>query len=95
MRDPGANYPNWAGPYVQEIDSDPWGRSWVAYLTPLYCSEAVTSTSGSGNLGYAWLLTGGANRTITSEATDSDLDDSGDDAGVNMGKLTPSQSVTQ
>jgi len=87
------NYPNWDGPYVQEITSDPWDRAWVAYLLPLYCAEAVANNgtainNGAGYLGYAWLLSGGTNRTITTKATASNLDPLGDDTGVQMGKLT-------
>jgi hypothetical protein len=81
-------YPNWAGPYVQEISADPWDRAWVAYLAPLYCSETVTAANGAGSLGYAWLISGGTNRTITTPATNSNLDPLGDDTGVQMGKLT-------
>jgi len=92
VRNPGTGYPGWAGPYVQEIANDPWDHAWVAYLTPLYCSEDVSAASSTGGtLGYAWLLTGGANGTITSRADDSNLDDDGDDAGVNLGKLTSTQ----
>jgi hypothetical protein len=88
VRQPAASdYPNWKGPYVQEITTDPWERSWIAYLAPLYCSEVVSEASGAGNLGYAWLITGGTNRTITTPATSSNLDPEGDDAGVNLGKL--------
>ena len=87
-------YPNWNGPYVQEIAADPWDRSWVAYLAPLYCAENVSNggntpiNNGAGYLGYAWLLSGGTNRTITTDAIDSNLDPFGDDTGVQMGKLT-------
>jgi len=102
----GVAYPNWAGPYVQEIAVDPWDRSWVTYLAPLYCSEAVTEpvtddpltetvesgivplNNGAGHLGYAWLLSGGTNRTITTSALSPNLDPNGDDTGVQMGKLT-------
>jgi len=105
----GVKYPNWQGPYVQEITTDPWDRSWIAYLAPLYCSEPVTQAAveddplttdvdeeaaggpinnGAGHLGYAWLLSGGTNRTITTPALSSNLDASGDDTGVQMGKLT-------
>jgi hypothetical protein len=87
-----ASYPNWQGPYIQEISEDPWDRAWVAYLLPLYCSETVTSTDASGSLGFAWLLTGGANGTITTMAQASGLDPNGDDAGVNLGKLSTQNS---
>jgi hypothetical protein len=89
-------YPNWNGPYVQEISTDPWDRAWITYLTPLYCSETVANgvggntpiNNGAGYLGYAWLLSGGTNRTITTPALSSNLDPLGDDTGVQMGKLT-------
>ncbi len=82
-------YPNWKGPYVQEISNDPWQRAWVAYLAPVYCSEDLVNpaTDASGSLGYAWLLSGGSNSTITTKATDSNLDSIGDDTGVILGKL--------
>jgi len=91
---PEAAYPNWQGPYVQEITNDPWDRSWIAYLAPLYCAEAVSNgggapiNNGAGYLGFAWLLSGGTNRTITTDAIDSNLDPFGDDTGVQLGKLT-------
>jgi hypothetical protein len=86
------NYPNWQGPYLQaDIKTDPWDRAWVANLQPLYCSELITGTTAAnaaGDLGYAWLLSGGSNRTISTKFKDANLDPTGDDAGVNMGKLT-------
>ena len=88
------SYPNWQGPYLQaEIKTDPWDRAWVANLQPLYCAEAIADATGSasavtaGNLGYAWLLSGGSNRTISTDLGATALDASGDDAGVNLGKL--------
>jgi hypothetical protein len=90
VRTPDATkYPNWKGPYVQDINNDPWQRSWVAYLAPLYCSETLVSpsTNASGLLGYAWLVSGGSNRTITTPATSANLDSVGDDTGVVLGKL--------
>jgi hypothetical protein len=93
VRRPPADYPNWDGPYVQDISTDPWDRSWIAYLAPLYCAEPVVTSAGAaiangaGNLGYAWLISGGTNRTITTPATSPVLDPLGDDTGVNLGKL--------
>ena len=88
-----ADYPNWQGPYLQaDIKTDPWDRAWVANLQPLYCAElieeAITgSATTAGDLGYAWLLSGGSNRTISTALTAANLDPTGDDAGVNLGKL--------
>lgn len=84
-------YPNWQGPYLQaDIKTDPWDRAWVANLQPLYCAEVVASnsTDTAVNLGYAWLLSGGANRTVSTDLQSANLDKTGDDAGVNLGKLT-------
>lgn len=90
------DYPNWKGPYLQEdIKTDPWDRAWVINLQPLYCSEAIVGTTSTndgtaltaGFLGYAWLVSGGANRTITTQLSSTHLDSTGDDAGINLGKL--------
>ena len=90
-----SRYPNWQGPYLQaDIKTDPWDKAWVANLQPLYCSELIADASGSGSattggaLGYSWLLSGGANRTVSSDLQSANLDQTGDDAGVNMGKMT-------
>ena len=83
-------YQNWKGPYLQEdIKTDPWDRVWVFNLQPLYCSEliATETTSTAGALGYAWALSGGTNRTITTLLLSTHLDSSGDDTGISMGKL--------
>jgi hypothetical protein len=63
-------YPNWKGPYLQqEVKTDPWDRAWVLNLQPLYCAETILDATGtvsaltSGNLGYAWILSGGTNKT--------------------------------
>ena len=90
-----SRYPNWQGPYLQaDIKTDPWDKAWVANLQPLYCSELITDASGTGSattggaLGYAWLISGGANRTVSTDLQAANLDQTGDDAGVNMGKVT-------
>ncbi len=93
-----ALYPNWKGPYIQEdIRTDPWDRTWVINTQPLYCSEnfnpgsgIVSPTGGSstaGALGYAWVLSGGADRTISTALSQTHLDPTGDDAGTSLGKL--------
>jgi hypothetical protein len=89
VRKPSAtNYPNWDGPYLQaDIPSDPWSRNWVIHLAPLYCAETVTSSDTAGKLGYAWILSGGSNRTVSTAFSVAKLDSTGDDTGVNMGKL--------
>ncbi len=87
VRKPATGYSNWKGPYLQqEITGDPWGRSWIAYLAPLYCSEAVST--GAGNLGYGWVISGGLNGTVTTDARDANLDPDGDDSGISLGKLS-------
>ena len=87
-----AKYQNWKGPYLQEdIKTDPWDRAWVFNLQAMYCSETVTGVAGggvsSGHLGYAWALSGGTNRTVTTILSQTHLDASGDDSGISLGKL--------
>lgn len=83
-----AAYSNWQGPYLQaEIRTDPWDKAWVLNLQSLYCSEQVVAGGSAGTLGYAWALAGGTNRTISTALAKANLDPTGDDAGVNLGKL--------
>jgi hypothetical protein len=87
-------YPNWQGPYLQEeIGVDPWHRAWVLNLQALYCAEhipdatGVTSALTGGALGYAWIISGGVNGTISTKLSEAKLDPEADDAGTNIGKL--------
>jgi hypothetical protein len=87
-------YPGWQGPYMQaEVRTDPWNRSWVLNLQSLYCAETILDAVGTssaetgGALGFAWILSGGVNRTITTPLTSAELDRTADDAGTNIGKL--------
>jgi len=87
-----ADYPNWKGPYLPaDLRSDPWDKVWVINVVPLFCAETVASTAvgtdTGGKLGYAWILSGGSNRTLTTDIQTAKLDVNGDDAGVNLGKL--------
>jgi hypothetical protein len=65
----------------------------VLNLQPLYCAETILDATGtvsaltSGNLGYAWILSGGTNKTVATLFTSGQLDPNGEDAGVNMGKI--------
>jgi hypothetical protein len=94
VTNPGSSYQNWKGPYLTGglIESDPWDRAWVFNLQALYCAEDVTSTAsgaafGGTTLGNAWALSAGNNRTLTTRFVGGGLDNAGDDAGSNMGKL--------
>jgi hypothetical protein len=87
-------YPNWKGPYLQaEVLGDPWKRSWIMNLQSMYCAEEIadgagtTSTQTGGALGYAWVISGGVNATVSTHLTSPRLDPEADDAGTNIGKL--------
>jgi hypothetical protein len=89
-------YPNWRGPYLEaELRTDPWERSWVLNLQALYCAEEIPNepigTTGSsesgGNLGYAWIISGGTNKTVSTVLSEARLDPEADDAGTQIGKL--------
>ena len=84
-----AKYPNWRGPYMQgEITSDPFGRVWLINTMPLFCAEDVTDAKPYGDLGNAWIISSGPNRTLTTSLKSAKLDPSGDDAGTSLSKLT-------
>lgn len=82
-----ADYPNWQGPYLTaEINGDPWGRAWVINVIPLFCGEAADSAAPGGALGYAWIFSGGPNRTLQTRFSDARLNPDADDVGVNLSK---------
>ena len=87
-------YPAWQGPYMQaEVRTDPWNRAWVLNLQSLYCAETILDAVGTssavtgGTLGYAWIVSGGVNRTVSTLFTSPQLDTTADDAGTNIGKM--------
>lgn len=82
-----ADYPNWRGPYLStETRSDPWDRAWIVNVIPLFCRETVTAGAQGGAAGYAWIVSGGPNRTVQTALTESRLNPEADDVGVNLGK---------
>jgi len=84
---PAADYPNWHGPYLPgDITSDPWGTAQVINVIPLFCGEEVTASNPGGSLGFAWILSGGPNRTLQTPFTRSRLRPELDDVGFNMSK---------
>ena len=84
---PAADYPNWKGPSLaSEIESDPWETVYVINVIPLFCGETVTTANPGGNLGFAWILSGGPNRTLQTPFTSQRLAQDSDDAGVPLSK---------
>ena len=88
LRPPSAtDYPNWRGPYLTvDLTSDPWGRTFVINVIPLFCAESVVASAPGGALGFGWVLSGGPNRTIQTLFTDSRVSADSDDEGVNLSK---------
>jgi prepilin-type N-terminal cleavage/methylation domain-containing protein len=84
---PAADYPNWKGPYLaSDIQSDPWESVYIINVIPLFCGEEVTTASPAGALGYAWIMSGGPNRTLQTPFTAARILLGSDDAGVTMSK---------
>ena len=82
-----ADYPNWQGPYLQrEVTSDPWGSVFIINVIPLFCGEVIQASAPGGALGFAWILSGGPNRTIQTAFTSAGLAESADDVGVSLSK---------
>lgn len=85
------HYPNWKGPYIsQEADMDPFGRAYVLHVLPQFCGETVTvAVAGAGGeLGYAWLLSGGPDTVIQQQLNTSKPNPTIDDVGIVGGKRT-------
>ena len=84
---PAAAYPNWNGPYLSaDINGDPWGAVYLINVIPLFCGEAVTAAAPGGALGFAWIVSGGPNRTLQTPFTANRVAVESDDAGVPLSK---------
>jgi len=81
-------YPNWKGPYIEEIFIDQFDRAYIVNVAALYKKEA----SSPGSCGFAWAISGGPDRTlqtaVSANSTPVDLNGipTSDDIGKNNGK---------
>ena len=92
VRKPGAaDYPNWQGPYMEPIASDPWDRAYIVNPLPLlFAVDIVDPGAGKfsetgGKLGFAWVVTVGPDRLLQTPLTSPQLFPGSDDVGKNMG----------
>ncbi len=58
----------WNGPYVQEVNADPWGNCYIVNVHGYYSGE------------YVWVLSSGPNGAFDTDQTDTALQ--GDDIGI-------------
>lgn len=85
------DYPNWAGPYLEPIASDPWDRAYLVNVLPLiFATEIADPGAGKaadtgGKLGFGWSVTAGPDRLLQTKLTVSQLDSDSDDVGKNIG----------
>ena len=84
-------YPNWAGPYMEPIASDPWDRAYVVNVLPLIFSSNVAdpgagkSAETGGKLGYGWIFSVGPDRLLQTPLDAAQLSAGSDDIGKNIG----------
>lgn len=85
------DYPNWAGPYMEPIASDPWDRAYLINVLPLiFATDIADPGTGSvadtgGKLGFGWSITAGPDRLLQTRFTKPQLDPGSDDVGKNIG----------
>jgi type II secretory pathway pseudopilin PulG len=79
-------YQNWRGPYIDEIQHDPFDRAYVVNIRALYRAELDSTTVSCG---YGWILSGGPNRALETFLTASNFASTSDDIGKNNGKKQP------
>ena len=85
------NYPNWRGPYIDEIFIDQFDRSYMVNVAPMYTQEPVSAVAG-GTCGFGWVLSGGPDRELSTGVKSTTLAPNTDDIGKNNGKrLGPGQ----
>jgi len=86
-----ADYPNWKGPYMEPIASDPWDRAYIINVLPLIFASSVTDPGAGqtaeavGPLGYGWVMSVGPDRLLQTELTRAQLVGTSDDVGKNLG----------
>lgn len=86
------NYPNWRGPYMEPVASDPWDRAYIVNVLPLIFSGEVEDpglgkfADTGGKLGFAWVLSVGPDRLLQTPLTAPQLAVRSDDVGKNLGK---------
>jgi type II secretory pathway pseudopilin PulG len=86
------DYPNWRGPYMEPIASDPWDRAYVINVLPLIFSGTVDDpgigkfSDAGGKLGFAWILSVGPDRLLQTALTSAQIAPGSDDVGKNLGK---------
>lgn len=75
---------NWNGPYLPQVFNDPWGRNYLVF------SKAFTVPKVTAGNIFGWVISGGPNKTLETDATSpilnnnlaTGLSTSGDDVGV-------------
>lgn len=67
---------NWNGPYIKEVQTDPWGRNYIVYAHGMNRSRFGVT----GLQLYAWVLSAGPNGTIETLPTSPNVQ--GDDIGT-------------
>lgn len=76
----------WKGPYINQIDQDPFGRNYLIYIRASYHKEE------SGKYLYLWVISAGPNKKIETAPTDDELH--GDDSGALIMVNPPEQVVS-
>ena len=85
------DYPNWAGPYLEPIASDPFDRAYLINVLPLIFSTDIAdpgtgkSAETGGALGYGWTLSAGPDRLLQTKFTAAQLAPGSDDLGKSVG----------
>lgn len=65
---------NWNGPYMKELQTDPWGRNYIVYTRGMHQSAV------GGVQTYAWILSAGPDGVLETTKFDSTV--RGDDVGT-------------
>lgn len=85
-----ADYPNWRGPYMDPPGADPFEKSYLIHVLPLFCGEKTSTdlAKAGGDLGYGWVLSAGPDQVLQQDFKEAKLNVTTDDAGRNSGKRT-------
>lgn len=82
--DPGYLATMWKGPYMSDIQADPWGNPYVVDASGFFMIDPVTSNPVDDPTTPVWVLSAGPNGIFETNRGSNALDTTKDDIGIRI-----------
>ncbi|MFQ5827575.1 MAG: hypothetical protein ACE5JD_00270 [Candidatus Methylomirabilia bacterium] len=88
------DFPDWQGPYMEPVISDPWDRAYIINVLPLIFGGEVAIRGQAGLseimrvLGNGWILSVGPDRLLETPLNRESVAAGSDDIGKNLGRAS-------